>query len=84
MKRQISAHAQPIWLLNGQLCHQTNASWADSREWSPLQDLLYSQPGSSPLASGQQSDGWRDGGAVESGEEVSINQWQAERCQDGR
>lgn len=59
-----TAHRKPICLLNGQSCPQIDASWGDSREWSPLQDLLYSQPSSCPLASGQQSDGWRDGGAV--------------------
>lgn len=62
-----TAHRKPICLLNGQSCPQINASWGDSREWSPLQDLLYSQPSSCPLASGQQSDGWRDEEAVGQG-----------------
>lgn len=62
--RSLHTHTQPICLLNGRSCHQANMSRADSREWSPLQDLLYSQPGSCPLASGQRSDGWRAGRAV--------------------
>lgn len=59
-------------------------SRADNADRSPLRDLLYSQCGSCPLASGQQSDGWRERGAVGREEEVSMNQWQAERCHDGR
>lgn len=72
-----TAQAKPICLLNGQSCPGINTSWADSREWSPLQDLLYSQPQLLPAASGQQSDGWRDGGAVGrgGGERESVAGW---------
>lgn len=59
-RRQIAKRKKAICLVNGQWRHQANMRRGDSREWSPLRDLLYSQPGSCLHASGQPSDGWRD------------------------
>lgn len=86
-KKTICHKQGSICLVNGQWRHQANMRRGDSRERSPLRDLLYSQPGSCLHASGQPSDGWRDervaaqgGGQVG----VSMNHRHTERCQDGR
>lgn len=63
--------------LNGQLGHQT-------KHKPSFQELLYSHPGSCPARLGTAE--WRLEGrrSCESGEEVNMNQWQPETCQDGR